>query len=368
MRLTLLSLLVLLSCYGFSQTCTQRLKQAEDDYEAGKLLGIPGQLESCLKARDGFSKEEIVRARKLLTLVYIFTDQEARAETAMIELLKADAEHRLDPQVDPAELFFLYDQFRTKPIFRIGLKFGTNVTFPSVIEEYGTFNVNNHQNFYNGKTTSGATEYTVGDGDEAETYSAISGLSLGLYGELLFEKEVKSGLEVVFGPQFRISTYSVDSYVNQETVNTTIQNDQTYLRAPLAARYTLGAGDRDNKLLPYGFVGASFDYLITASSEGKLTGGRSYTLASDNLKNTSQVREFNYSVFGGIGVKIRNKTNFVTVEARYDKSLQNYVDGNNRYTNQEYVFDFAYVEPAIVLNLMSFSVGYTFSIYNPKKL
>ncbi|MEQ8473161.1 MAG: outer membrane beta-barrel protein [Marinoscillum sp.] len=363
MRLTLLTIFLGLGFYSFSQTCTQRLKQAESDYEAGRLLGIPGQLDNCLKM-GLFSKEEQVRARKLLTLVYIFTDQESKAEIAMIELLKADAEHRLDPQVDPAELYFLYDQFRTAPIFRIALRIGTNINNPSIIGDYGTFNVNTHRNFYNGKTSDGEDQYTV----DGETYTANSGISLGLYAELMFEKEVKKGLEVIFGPQFRISSYNVDSYVNQPQVNTTAVNQQRYLRGPLSARYTFRSGDRDNRILPYVHAGASFDYLVSATTEGNRSGGLSKTLATDNLLNTDQVRKINYSVFGGVGIKFRHKTNFITFEARYDQSLRNYIDGDNRHDNQEFVFDFAYVEPATVLNLISFSAGYTFSIYNPKKL
>ena len=39
-------------------------------------MGIPERIQGCL-TNEGFSKEEEIRALKLLTLVYIFTDNDA---------------------------------------------------------------------------------------------------------------------------------------------------------------------------------------------------------------------------------------------------------------------------------------------------
>lgn len=362
-RLLLLIGMLTVAYTATSQTCTQSLNQAEDDYEAGRLLGIPGQLENCLMS-EAFSKEEEIRAKKLLTLVYIFTDQEAKAEIALIKLLKADPEHRLNPQVDPAELFFLYNQYRVKPIFRLSLKVGANSSYPQIIQDYGTQHTERFPAFYNGRTADGETSYAVGD----EQFEATNGLGIGYWADLMVERHLKNGLELGFGGQFRISNYNVDVFQHQG-LSTSLTNQQVYLRAPLLARYTFGYDNRDKNILPYLFAGGSFDYLLSANySEATRVGGISFTLGDNDLIAVNQVNQINYSLFGGVGIKLRLKTHFLTFEARYDNSRLNYINGEERMTNQESTFDLAFQESDLSLNFISFSVGYTRSIYSPKKL
>ncbi len=366
MKKSIAILIMVLSWSAYSQNCTQKLNQAEDDYEAGRLLGIPDQISGCIQSKS-FSNEEEIRARKLLTLVYIFTDQEAQAEQAIINLLRKDPEHRLDPQVDPAELFFLYDQFRTEPIFRISFKGGLNTSYVSEIEGYATNNTLVHDNFYNGTTTGGEDSYQLPGDTTSIDYDALSGRNYNIWAEVLFQRKVYEDVDVSAGFQYRMSSYNTDSYVNQLNLNTRVTNSQVYLRMPIQASYTLWSTNRDRVLLPYGFLGGSLDYLLSASALGSRAGGTAYTSTEIDLIKTDQVNRFNYSLTAGLGLKIRFKTHFFTVEGRYDSSRRNYINGAERYTNSEYTFDVGYVEPALSLNFVSVSIGYTVSIYNPKK-
>ncbi|MFY0608257.1 MAG: PorT family protein [Cyclobacteriaceae bacterium] len=369
-RLLPIVILSILTVGAYAQNCTQKLNQAEDEYEAGRLIGIPQLLEGCL---DNFSQEEEVRARKLLTQVYIFTDQEAKAEVALVELLKTEPEHRLDPQVDPAEMFFLYNQYRTRPIFRVGIRVGVNSSSPRLINEYAVFNNEESKPFYNGKTLDGETSQSVALTDSTSaTYVPRSGLGIGFNGEILIERHFGKGFELGLGPQFRFSQYHLDSYL-LEQLGEEGTNRQMYLRAPLIARYTYGYENRDQKFLPYAFVGFSFDYLLSANySQAARFGGTAYTLEANSsdkdLKAAEQVNSINYSLLGGLGVKIRAKTHFITIEARYDNSLRNYINGENRYLNKTSLFDLGFVESDLSLDFWSFTVGYTISIYSPKKL
>ncbi len=367
MRYYLTLLLLSLTVCGYTQNCTQRLNQAEDNYEAGRLLGIPDQIEGCLRDKS-FSTEEEVRARKLLTLVYIFTDQEARAEQAIINLLKAEPEHRLDPQVDPAELFFLYDQYRTKPIFRLSFKIGMNTSNVIQIEEFATHNTLVHDNFYNGSTDGGSDSYQVASDSSSSDYDAISSRRFSIWGELLAQKEVYEGVDVLAGFQYRTSSYAGDTYINQLNLNSSITNSQTYMRLPIGVSYTHWSADRDRRLLPYVFLGGSFDYLLNATGSISRTGGTASSVSEVDLIATNQVNRINYSFTGGVGLKIRFKTHFFFVEGRYDTSRMNYINGDDRYTNLDYTFDGAYVEPALSLDFLSVSGGFNLSIYKPKKL
>lgn len=345
------------------QTCTQRLNQAEDDYEAGRLLRIPEQINSCLEI-GGFTEEEEIRARKLLTLVYIFTDKEGLAEGALVQLLKADPEHILDPRTDPAELFFLYKQFRVDPIFRLAVRGGLNSSSPQVIREFST---NDNPKFYNGKTTVGEKEYEV----DGTNYAAISGMGIGFWGELLIERHLFKGIEAAVGPQFRITKYHVEDPGDNLAIVSIWTNQQVYLRAPLLVRYTFNYQRRDKRILPYLFAGASGDYLLAARYlEAKREKGSPYVMpeSDGDLKASEQVNLFNYSYFGGVGAKVRLATHFLTIEARFDSNRMNYINGENRLSNPAATIDAGIAEDDLSLNAISISIGYTCSIYSPRKI
>lgn len=355
--------LLFLICLGFgtvyAQNCTQKLVQAERDYEAGRLASIPNLIAGCLDDKtQGFSKEEKIRAYKLLTLVYIFTDDEPNAELALVNLLKEDPEHLLLESTDPAELFYLYRQFQTDPIFRIGVRFGVNTTFPSVMETFTASGSPNERKFYNGGEGSG------------ELTDLQGALPIGFWGEVTYERHLGLGFEIIGGLQGRISSYDVDNFFTNEgdQFSSVVTNNQLYGRVPIYGRYTYKYPRRTG-LKPYAFLGASVDYLLTANyTNASRDGGAQFTLsADDDLKQFDQVNDLNVSIFGGIGVKIPAKTHFLTFEVRYDNSLFNYINAENRYANQSVLFDLGHVEDNLTLNVLSVSVGYIRSIYNPKK-
>ena len=337
--------------YAYAQSCSQNLTQAEREYEAGRLANIPRLIEGCLNGSQGqgFTKEEKIRAYKLLTLVHIFTDNEPDADRSLEALLKADPEHELDERVDPAELTYLYNQFQTKPIFRLSLRLGSNTTFPNVFQDFTAANETLENKEYNS-----------------------SARKFGFFAELAYEKYWKYGIEGVAGVQYRLSSYVVDNTFKtpltiNATYNSSVTNSQSYLRVPLMIRYTYNYSKRSG-VKPYIFIGGSLDYLLTAQyTEATRQGGTQFSL-SENLDLGDQVNDFNFSFTGGIGLKLPYQTHFLTIEARYDKSFVNYIRSENRYNNQTVLFDIGHVEDNLTLDFVTFSVGWIQSIYNPKRL
>ena len=66
---------LLYSSMAWGQSCTQVLADANTQYSEGRLTFIEEQeFNDCFRA-DGYSKEERVAARRLVTLVHIYEDR-----------------------------------------------------------------------------------------------------------------------------------------------------------------------------------------------------------------------------------------------------------------------------------------------------
>lgn len=324
-----------------SAQCTRSLNEAEDEFERGRLLDIPSMLSFCLQ-RNSFSKEEKIRAYKLLTKVYIFSDEEEKAEEALVKLLRADPEHQLNNLFDPAELFYLYNKFRVTPIFRLALKLGVNFSGINVIDEFSTYTI-----------SSGNREYES---------------RLGINAEFSIERHLAKGLEVAGAFQFSSSQFTVqESFVNTD-LSFTVNETQTWIKIPVFARYNFFYQSKKD-LLPYVTGGFSTNLLFAAEFvDSERRGGTQRSINGFNLLQDNERNRLNFSLFAGGGVKIRtNKVHFFTLEARYEVSLLNYVNSESRFTNSSSTFGLSYVPDNLSLNFLSFSLGYTHSIYNPKK-
>ncbi|MGB3463705.1 MAG: porin family protein [Cyclobacteriaceae bacterium] len=331
----------ILLCQKASAQCTQSLNSAEDEYESGRLLDIPSMLAFCLN-RNGFSKEEKIRAYKLLTKVYIFSDEEEKAEESLVLLLKADPEHELNNLFDPAELFYLYNKFRVKPVFRLALKLGANFSSANVIDEFSTYTFSD-----------GAREYTS---------------QLGFNAELTIERHITNGLEIAAGLQYSATKFTVQEEFVTTDISFTVNETQSWLKVPVFARYNFFYESNKN-FLPYVLGGFSTNLLSAAQFvDSERRGGTQRSVNGYDLLTDNERNRLNFSLFFGGGLKIRtNRVNFFTVEARYEAGLLNYVNSEHRFINSASTFGLSYVPDNLSLNFLSVSLGYTHSIYNPKK-
>ena len=349
----------------FAQTssqCTRALDQAELAFEQGRLSDIISDYDKsnsrftlCLE-QGVFTIEEEIRAYKLLTKAYLFQDDEKKAEEMFIKLLKVDKEHQLSPE-DPAELYLLKDKFNTEPILRIAVRGGANKSLPQVIQSFNTFQ-------------SGDKRYNESGND--------TGLGIGFWAEVIAERHLSKGIEVGAGLQYRIATYEIEGEMIENDLNYVAKNTSNMLRVPVMVRYSLNYDKKDDDgnrigILPYVFIGGSFDLTLGARYvDARRTGGTAFTLpaGSDDLKAEDQVRTSNISIMGGIGSRFRvgrSEVDFFSLELRYDNSLLNYINPDNRWANEDLNYGIGHVEDDLTLNTISFSVGYTRSLYIPRK-
>lgn len=329
--------------------CTQKLNQAEDMFDAGSLSGIPellnGKRVKCFN-KGGFSKEEKIRAYRLLALVHLFNDNGPEAEDAVINLLIADPEHPLSPD-DPIELKYLFDKYRSEPIFRIGAKVGVNQTYIRSIGEFGSYS----------NVDEVSKEFKAGIGFQAE---------------LTFEYTIIENLEVLGGLGWSQSKYDVgynsitslaDIYPTSTDFVVSLTETQNQFKVPVMVRYGYPIGN----LIPYVTVGLSVDYLLNSSIVGSRAGTATRQLTNLSLLDNQMRKEWNWSYFAGAGVKLKSKTNFLLFEIRYNMAGANTVRTKYRYNNEKLLFDMAHVDDDKILNNLNVSIGYILSIYKPKK-
>ncbi len=345
---------------GYAQSaaqCSRALDEAEQAFEQGRLLYILDESANrrfyeCLEAGN-YSIDEEIRARKLLVKAYLFSDNEEEAEAALVKLLNTDKEHPLTPE-DPAELYFLYSKFRTEPVVRVSGKLGMNKTAIFQLQEFNTSQVTGKE--YNPNFSSGTN----------------------LWFELLAERHITKGIEVALGTQVRYTRYDMLGQLITNDLTYEASNLSAMLRVPLLIRYNFGYDAKNSKnerrkLIPYVFAGSSFDLLLNAKYEDtSRSGGTAVTLDDENssLSDLNQVAKQNVSLFFGGGFKLRvgrAQVNFLTAEFRYDNSLFNYINPDNRWDNQRLAFEIGHVEDDLTINTYSFSFGYIHSLYAPRK-
>lgn len=332
--------------------CTQKLNEAEDLFDAGNLSEIPETLNSnrgrCFE-KGGFSKEEKIRAYRLLALVHLFNDNGPQAEEAVINLLNADPEHPVGPD-DPIELKYLFDKYRSEPIFRIGAKVGINQTYVRSIGEFGSYS---------------------NEDEVSKTFEP----GIGFQAELTFEYNILDDLEIISGVAWAQNKYviSYNNITESEDFNTaensatiftvSLTETQSLIKVPLIVRYGKAFGN----WIPYGTAGISLDYLLNSTMNGSRGGTTTRQLPNLALLDDDMRKRFNWSYFAGVGVKLKTKTDYILFEGRYNLGGSNTVRTRYRYNNEKLLYDMAHVDDDKILNNMSISIGYIKSIYKPKK-
>jgi hypothetical protein len=339
-------LLMFISCgaclYTKAQSsCTQTLRTARSTYDQGRLHDLPSLLEGCIK--NGFTDDEKVEAYKLLTLAYIYLEEPAKADEAMLNLLKTDHYFEINTATDPAEFIALYKTFRTKPIYRLGINLGVNLTQPSVTQAI--------------KTNSGTSKYKYRIAFQAGIASEIPLTNhLTLNPSLLFQQKSFSATNEV--PR------GTDSNGKPLTNTTTGNENQTWVSLPIGVQYLLKSG----RYNPYVLVGVSTDYLLGATFALQTVQDDAGIVQERKLDINPQREKINVSAFLGAGAKMRIFGGYVTADVRYLYGITKVNSEKTAYENESIAFDYNWGDSIFKLNSVTVSVGYIQNIFKPKKL
>jgi hypothetical protein len=338
-----LILFVLTFCFSSlrAQTiCSQKLKLAEKNFEEGHIFDVSDILKDCLKS--GFSKDEKTQALRLITLVYIYIDDYKGAENAYLNLLRHDPDHQVDLTLDPAELIFLHKKYRTFPIYSLGFRLGGNYSYPYVLRHNGIHD-----------TSAGLRD----------KYLSRTGFSIGANLDYYLGRDFQIFLEANISQSNFTSKRQLIGDYSLET-----NEDQVWAGVPLGIKYFI----KRRKVSPYFYAGASVSYLL--SSQASLVRVNNdaetpeKTVEGPDISFKSLRSNFNVALVGGLGLKYKVGINHFFVDARYMKGVSNISNPGGRFSENELIFKYGYVDNDFTLDNMVISVGFLKAFYKPKKI
>jgi hypothetical protein len=348
-------LTLLISSPVFAQdldvNCTQTLRSARNTYDQGRLHEIPQILQKCLA--NGFTETEKIEALKILVQTYIYLEEPGEADKAMLTLLQTDHFFIPNDQADPIEFVSLYKKFRTKPVWRAGLKFGALTSGVSVIKNHYVW------------------EGSAGNGK----YSSQVGIQFGG----MFEKDLTDRL--VLAPEVMYQTakftYSNDTPLKRDNEGKTITQQildikkQTRVNVNILVQYKLGKlGDITDNFIPFVGVGPSINILTDAQST--LTTNVTQLVTGPTLKDLEgNYKRMTLSAVGLAGAKLRLGGLYITADLRLQFGIGNVVNTKNRFHWEGDTADMAQygiVDNDFKLSSASFNVGIMIPKFSPKKL
>jgi Outer membrane protein beta-barrel domain len=324
--------------------CSVKLQEGETAYEDGSLSNSIVLLEECLKS-GGFNTEEKVRAYRLLTIIYLYKNQDEKASEYMHSLLKLNPEYRLRPN-DPSEFVDLYKQYRIRPYLIIGGCAGANMPKLDIGTLYSTDNASNQQMQYTGL--------------------------LGFQINFNISRPLTNKIEIMLNPTFSVMRYRFEaSYFDY--LSLTFVESQTRLEAPLVLRYNLKDKYNFNigGLKPYGFIGATPNYILSASGNAqrvdKVSDDQSRSVEGKSIKMTELRNQLTFSAVAGLGIEYKLGLGHLAGQVQYQHAFMNMVNGNNRYLLQNEIAKYGYIDNDYTMGAITFTVGYNYPLYNPKK-
>ena len=336
---------LLLPAAVLGQPCSQLLSLMEDQYEAGALLPIPQRITDCIRgAGDRFTKAERIRAHRLAVLSHLFTDNQEASEGSMEALLRLSPEYVFSEDADPKELFYLYEKFRAEPIYRFAFYLMGNYSIVNSSRSYGVEN------------TATASEQASG--------GVLGGAGVAV------EKHLFSFFDLVVGAQFSSRSFSLRNDLYDYSYYE-LNEVQFWFDAPIGARFFPLPSSKKRFFQPYFQVGWMPSLLFSSSLSGIRQGGGVVNLGSLSLLDEGKRKLFAHSAFLGLGFKyrLRNRRNFLIVDLAYVRNNTNLVRQDRRYLgNQDFHFRLGYVDDNFSVDALQASVGFLFSVYNPKKL
>lgn len=366
-RLLLLGSLLASGTYVFAQDlCTRNLQDANRSFNQGRFIEVDTLLKDCIKS--GFTKQERIEALELLALSKLYLDEMEMADSIYLELLRIDPEHTVNPLIDPPDLIFLHQSFRTKPVFSWSGSIGLTYSFPSVI----------HSDFIHPNTTIKYNDQPAQVVDPNKEYKASVGMILGFNMDFMVYENLYAGWGLTYSmTPYRYKAQYIRSFYTESTAEelyyeSTFKQNLDWISTPISVKYQFG----NIKLKPYLTAGASYHGLIRSRhndlTREKVAGVAETKIERGSANDIETKNRANFSINLGLGFMYKtNGIDYIVMELRYSRFLKNISNGMIRYgdiDNQTNLILYGVALDDYHLTTFDLTLKFLRPFYIPKKI
>jgi len=318
------------------------LREAKELYESGLIDEIPEMLSGCMES--GFTRAQRIEAYKLIILTYLFDDDQFQAEKKMDDFLRKFPEYEVMPN-DPVEFVYLLESYKTSSYYSLNLFFGPNFTNPRITELYST--IDQSQSEFRDKTGLG---FHVGLGVSRNLWKSVNINIDAIYSWQNFTLVEKGSVQ--------LSTGATRSFTE-----ITVKESMKKVDVPLSFTYSFGKGNFSYFVR----LGAMISYTLenSLSPQRSQIGAEAISESGTDIGN--QREAISYAALGGLGFEYKIPRGFLVLDFRYHVGLINMVKESNRYDFPRFWSRYFYLDSNYMLDHLSISFGYYFSIYSSKK-
>jgi hypothetical protein len=341
-------------------SCQERLIQASQLYEKGKLSQVIQTLGNCLYNHD----ESRATRRNVLNMAaesFIFMDSVRLAQRTLLELLRLDPFYKVNKDIP--EMRYLREQVVTYPCVEIITFFGSNLLtradFQSAV-------------VYSGATLISRKYSPKGiDGDFDTSLGFLGGFDIGIALDKRSNFDIHFGLNLsrfAFGHIQEMD--NVLNFNNQlDRASLFVAEKHLRIQAPLYLSFNLVPRESivERHLIPYLKIGASYDHLLRQTaklSSLKLSFPPSDTSSVNPGTRIGDYRQSsNFSILAGAGVKLHLHRFFLLLDAQYSQMLRNLRDTE---ANRLSIDGYRYVDNDFTLSNFSLRLGFGVFLFRAK--
>lgn len=360
--LTLIGCLSLfaLGVKGQIDSCQERLIQASQLYEKGKLSQVIRTLSSCMYNHD---ESRVTRrsALNMATQSFIFMDSVRLAQRTLLELLRMDPFFQVDEDIP--EMRYLREQVVTYPCLEVSAYFGpyllTRAVFQSALVHPG------------GTLTSREFSLKGIDDDFDVSWGFNTGLDVGIALDRRSNFDLHLGLDVSrYAFRYIQEMDNVPNFDKElDQARLFVAEKHFWLRVPVALSFNLVPREEivKRRLIPYLKVGGSYDILFRQTA--KLSSLKlNFPPDDENRVNSGQrigdYRESsNLSIQAGAGVKLHLRRSFFLFDLQSSHMLRNLRRSESTRLS---IDEYRYVDNDFTLNNLSIRIGFGVFLFRAK--
>ena len=346
--------------YGQIDSCLERLSQASQLYEKGKLSQVIQTLGTCPYDR-GQSRVTRRNALNLMAETYVFMDSTRLAQRALLELLQIDPFYKVKEEIP--EMRYLRQQVINYPGVEISGFFGVYLFSKPYFKSTEVFpgaNLANRKYSFKGAD---------GDFDIDWGYQAGAEIGLALHRHSRFDLHVGAN----------ISRYSFRYLMELENVinpaaesgraDLFVAEKHLWLRVPLYLSYSLVPREEivNRYLIPYIKFGGSFDHLVRGTAKLPALNLKYANIADPYTASSQRIDSYRnsntISALLGAGLKLHLRRGFFLLDAQYTQTLQNL---RKEKVERLVIEDYRYVDNDFTLGNLSLRLGVGVFLFNAK--